>query len=390
MKKPLFIIFLFQLIFNYCFSQNLSDTSYMFDGEVKLANSIETVSTDESIDNGLSVIIHINDRDYKFLIDTGASVSVLNSEIFKDLNRPLKRIEIKDVVGNKEERDLFYLDFKIGKSEFSNFAFIKYDLSLFFKNNCLKYDGIIGANILKKLNWKLITTENKLFFSQTPFTYDGFTKPFVIQWAGNIPLTELKVNDHNSLAILDTGHYGSIVMPNDLYIKEFGFGTFYNLVEGKGYPVRTISGEQKVSLKKTQIKNLSIGSSDFSKYEITLADIKVANVGNNIILPNGFIFNFLSSEVAFGISQNDLKYIKLSQIKLCKSETNKVELCFFWKESSNKQLKLGDQLISVDEINTEFADEKKFCALMDVINKKKGPKKLVFKRGSKKFEYTLN
>lgn len=392
MIKPLYSFLFFLLICNFYLSQTTNNLDYLFDGDVKLENNIEDISSMGNTDNGLFIEIKINDKNYKFLVDTGASVSVLNSQIFKDIITPIKKIKIKDAVGNEDEKEMFYLDFKIGKNHFSNFAFIKYDLSFFLKNNCSKYDGIIGVNVLKKLNWKFIKTDNKLFFSKDPFTYEGFNKPAVLQWAGNIPIVELNVNDHNFLALLDTGHFGTILFPNYIYIKEFGFGGFYNLISGKGNPITTIAGIQKLSLKKAQIENLSLGDYNLSGYEISLAEIKVPNIGNNIILENDFIFNFLNSEIAFGANEKPPRYAKLPKIKICKSETNKnqIELCFFWKESENKMLKLHDQLIKIDEMDTENIDEKQYCTIMDEINKNKGSKKLTFKRGNKKFEYILN
>jgi len=390
MNKSICVFFLFILNFN--FSQTINDQEHLFNGEIKLEKTVETISTLGDTDNGLFIEININNKNYKFLIDTGASVSVLNDQIFKDIDNPGKTIKVKDLLGNEEEKDLFYLDFKIGESQWSNFAFVKFDFSKFSKNECLKYDGIIGANVLKKLNWKFVKTENKLFFSKDPFTYESFNKPVLVQWAGNIPIVELKVNDHKFLALLDTGHFGGIIFPDYSYIKEFGFGAFYNLTKGKGDPISTVAGRQKLSLKKAQIENLSLGNYNFSGYEVTVAAMKFSNIGNKIILENGFIFNFLNSEIAFGISEQKSKYAILPKIKICKSETNKnqIELCFFWKESDNKNLKLGDQIIQIDSIATTNLNDTQYCSLLDYLRHKNSSKKVTFKRGSKEFDYILN
>lgn len=391
MNKPLYSFLFFLLSFNFYVSQNANNLDYLFDGDVKLENVVVEISPVRNTDNGLFLELNINDKNYKFLVDTGASVSVLNNQIFMDIVNPKKKIKIKDLVGNDEEKDLFYLDFKIGKNQFSNFAFVKLDFSKFLKNGCLKYDGIIGANVLKKLNWKYLKTENKLLFSKNTYTYEGFNKPAKVQWAGSIPIVELKVNDYKFLAIIDTGHFGTLMIPNYIYINNFGFGTYYNLIKGKGSPISTVNGDQKLELKKTRIENLTLENYDFSEYEVLLTTKVQPNIGNKIILENGFIFNFLNSEIAFGISENKSKYAVLPKLKICRSETNKnqIEVCFFWKESFNNDLKLGDQVIKVDSIDTTNLDEVQYCSIIDYLSKDIS-KKITFKRGNKQFDYIMN
>lgn len=391
MNKPLFSFLFFLLIGNFYLSQTINNFDYLFDGDVKLENDLEYIFPAGNTENGLFLELNINNKNYKFLVDTGASASVLNDQIFMDMVTPKKKIKIKDPVGNEEEKDLFYLDFKIGKNQFSNFAFVKYDLSKFFKNNCLKFDGILGANVLKKLNWKYLKTENKLLFSKNAFTYEGFTKPAKVQWAGSIPIVELKVNDYKFLAFIDTGHFGTLMIPNYIYINNFGFGTYYNLIKGKGSPISTVNGDQKLELKKSNVKNLSLENYDFSEYEVLLTTKVQPNIGNKIILENGFIFNFLNNEIAFGINEKKPKYATLPKIKICKSETNKnqIEVCFLWKEPYNKMLKLHDQIIKIDELNTSEVSESEFCTILNYLAKE-GAKKITLKRGNKQFDYILN
>jgi predicted aspartyl protease len=386
MNKPLFSFLFFLLSCNIYLSQTTNNLDYLFDGEIKLENTVEEISPVGNTDNGLSVEININNKNYKFLVDTGASVSVLSDQIFKDIVNPNKKIKIKDALGNEEEKDVFYLDFKIGKNQFSNFAFLKYDFSNFFKNNCSKYDGIIGANVLKKLNWKYLKKEDKLLYSKNSFTYEGFNKPARLKWFGSVPTVELKVNDYKFLVLIDTGHYGTIVLPKIVYRNNIN--NFYEMTKGIGNPISTINGSQKAELKRSSVKNLSLENYDFSEYEVIFTKIK-PNIGNKIILENGFVFNFLNNEIAFGINEKKPRYAVLPKIKICKSETNKsqLELCFFWKEPYNKMLKLHDQIIKIDTTNL---DDNQFCNMMEYMNNKNTSKKITFKRGNKQFDYIMN
>lgn len=391
MNKVLFCFLFFLLFINFYRSQDINTADYVFDGEIKLESALEYIFAVGNPDSGLLVELNINNRDYKFLVDTGASVSVLDDQIFKDIVAPQKKVKINDAVGIQDEKDLYYLNFKIGKNQFSNFAFIKYDLSKFFKNNCSKFDGILGANVLRKLNWKFVKIENKFFFSTNIFQDEGYNKPAKVQWAGSIPIVEMKINDYQFLAIIDSGHFGTLMIPNYIFIHNLGFGTFYNLIKGKGSPVSTVNGNQKLELKKGLIENLTMGNYNLSEYEVLLTTKVQPNIGNKIILENGFIFNFLTNEIAFGKNEKRSKYATLPKIKICRSETNKnqIELCFFWKEPYNKMLKLHDQIIKIDELNTLEVSENEFCILSNYLAKE-GAKKIIFKRGNKTFDYVSN
>lgn len=391
MNKILFSFLFFILSFNYYVSQIPNDFAYMFDGEVKLENDMESESLIGSIDDGLFLKIIINNKNYKFLVDSGASTSVLTDKLFKNIIDSKKKIKTRDAIGNEEEKDLFYLDFKIGENQFSNFAFVKYDLSKFSNINCSKFDGILGANVLKKLNWKFVKMENKLFFSKTPFTYEGFSSPTILQWGGSIPMVELKVNDYKFLALIDTGFFGTFIIPDHIYINNLGFGTYYNSTKGKGDPISTINGSQKLKLKKARIENFSLENYDFSGYEVILTAKGYPNIGNKIILNNGFIFNFLKNEIAFGINEEISEYAILPKIKTCKSEkdNSKVQLCFFWDEPQNRKLKVGDQIIKVDSIDTSNISPEEYCKLLDYLSSNKTPR-LTLKRKNRVYEHKVN
>lgn len=115
-------------------------------------------------------------------------------------------------------------------------------------------------------------------------------------------------------------------------------------------------------------------------------------MGNEIILQNGFIFNFLIDEIALGKNGDSTKGNTIPKIKICKSEKNagQIEVCFFWDEPANKILKLKDQIISIDSINTTEIDAEQYCKVINYVQNSKKPLKLVLKRGTKQFDYILN
>lgn len=387
MKNQLYLILIFFFSFNLYSSQKSQNIDYLFAGKVHLDTKEVFTLPLEDTDTGLLISVSINGKSYRFLVDTGASVSVLNDQLFQNFVSGTKKIVIKDPLGNEAEKELFYPDFEIGNVKFSDFAFVKQDFSSLLKNKCFPYDGILGANVLKKLNWKYSKKDNNLSFSMEPFGYENFDSPSPVQWHGSIPIVELRMNDYKFFAMIDTGHFGTIIMSEYAYNENFK--DYKDLIKGKGNPLSTINGKQKTDLVKTKIKNFFWGNYDFSDYENIVLPI-APNIGNKIIFENGFIFNFLQNQMALGKSVKKFKDATLPKIKICKSDKNKgeIELCFFWDEPVNKDLKLHDQIIQVDSINTTDMNDIQYCNLLKYLDKE-GPKKIKLKRGRKEYDYIL-
>src|SRR5690606_41935102 len=124
----------------------------------------------------------------------------------------------------------------------------------------LNFDGILGINVLKKLNWKIIKEDNKLLFSKQPFSYVGFENPIEIKWYNYfVPLVELNFNKSNFFASLDTGFFGKIKLSEEIYNSYFD--NYKKLVKGKGQSFYSMYGKVETDVRKANIKNLSLGKS---------------------------------------------------------------------------------------------------------------------------------
>jgi hypothetical protein len=53
-------------------------------------------------------------------------------------------------------------------------------------------------------------------------------------------------------------------------------------------------------------------------------------------------------------------------------------------------LKLHDQVIKINEIDTINLDDNQFCNMLEYMNNKNTSKKITFKRGNKQFDYIMN
>lgn len=395
MNKILFSIALFLFSLNFVFSQNdLQDSNQelktILGGYVLLNNEQESIDFVNEVNNGLFVKIVINDKEYIFLLDTASSVSIINDNI-KEIGKPIYKITTTDNFGNDSEKDLYLLDFKIGQNVFKDFAFIQKNLSDINYNTCLNIDGIIGINILKKLNWKIVKTEKKIFFSKKEFDYHNYYEPTTIKWFNNlIPLIEFNTKSSSFYVAIDTGYFGTIKLSEENYnlIND----NYKKLIKGNGAPFFSIEKSIKTDLRKTFIHDLSLKNGlIFSNYEIVIDKSKPI-VGQKILFNDNLILNFLTNEISFGKKIN-LEKIESTDLnfKICKSakNSNEIEVCFFWNSDNNKNLKVGDRIIKVDNFNTENISHNDYCELVHYI-KKREEISVIFQRGKKQFTNNIN
>jgi hypothetical protein len=395
MKSIYICLLTFLLSFNFVESQNSTqennkELELILGGNIILNSVFEKIDIIGDLDSGLFLKVNIKEKDYIFLFDTASSVSVINNNIV-DKSQTSSKITTIDNFGNENDLDLYILDFKIGQNTFKDFAFVKKDLTNIKLNTCLNIDGILGINILKKLNWKLILNEKSLYFSKENFNYAGFYNPIQIKWFNNlVPLIEVFSDKSSFYVAIDTGYFGTVKLSQENY-NSFE-NNYKQLVKGSGFPFHSIENKIKTELRKSKINGLSFKNGiSLKSYEIIIDNSKPL-VGNKVLFNDNLIFNFLIDEVSFGKDFNSMKKNHNDlNFKICKSEknNNEIELCFFWQNDYTKNLKVGDKIIQIDDIKTDNISNDDYCDLLNYI-KDRATLKVIFQRGKKQFISIIN
>ncbi|QEC52418.1 hypothetical protein EDD80_11036 [Anseongella ginsenosidimutans] len=143
------------------------------------------------------VAVEIAGKVYHFIFDSGAHTTLLDMPI------PVKEVisadPFKDVFGDSYPANRVALDtFRVGRTTFS--ALSRY------KQRDIKYDGIIGGNILRRLAWKIDFNERKIYAAKSSKSFgvntaDGI--PFVLQ--SSCPVITLRINNVDIDLMIDTG-----------------------------------------------------------------------------------------------------------------------------------------------------------------------------------------
>lgn len=126
-----------------------------------------------SVTNGAQTIVYVDvDNDAtpaKFLLDTGAEITVINKAYLDKRGIKLKddmpTIAFMGMAGIPVHSPIMYIDLKIGRFEMKNTP------AAVITNKELPFDGILGMNLLSKFNIKMNNETGQLIFSPIKISY---------------------------------------------------------------------------------------------------------------------------------------------------------------------------------------------------------------------------
>ncbi len=190
---------------------------------------------------GIPVIeIEINGVKAKFLFDTGAP-NVISEDLATTLNLNTKSFgKINDSGGNssKEGRKLLIDSIKIGTVTFLETNALVMDLQSSFVFNCLGFDGIIGANLMRMAKWKIDYKNQNISFtndiSKFNISDSIYNVPFKTK-STYTPVITLKLDTTEIPNVtFDTGSNGdiSVSAKNFKNISEANSNIIYTVSKG--------------------------------------------------------------------------------------------------------------------------------------------------------------
>lgn len=123
---------------------------------------IEILKIKEDLRDGYHILcrVHINNREFRMLVDTGSSMTLFNIDIVKDISQNKLENNNQDVisVGNSNLKSKYVVidEMRIGNIILDNYKTLLIDIehlnSFFRKNGEPLIDGIIGGDILNNYN----------------------------------------------------------------------------------------------------------------------------------------------------------------------------------------------------------------------------------------------
>ncbi|MFY1046133.1 retropepsin-like aspartic protease [Chryseobacterium sp. GP-SGM7] len=381
MKKVLLFVLIFLTI-----TVSAQGRKFFEKGEAVLKNPVEKINL--TFENEIPLVkVVINGKSYQFLFDTGAP-TVISHSVYNEMNLEEKRkSKVKDSQKNKQEQIFTELpEMKIDQIIFKNIGVMVMDLQG-HEFGCLKIDGIIGANQMAKLFWKINYSENTLEATADlkNFQLENYETVFkFFSLSQKTPIIESRILDKKINLTFDTGFTGSIKISDGEYNPK---NTTVKSVETFGVnSVGAFGAGKAVSSYHFRPKQIEIAQNKFEN--------EIVMTGNSSLLGNEFLkkFRFIidwennkiylhriidtsSKMQSFGFAY---RFINLKA---------KVVLVFRQKDFP---IQIDDEILGINDTSFENLNDVSSCEyLLNRVEKGLKSIKIKVKRGNQILNFTI-
>ncbi|MGL2963074.1 PDZ domain-containing protein [Flavobacterium sp. RSB2_4_14] len=333
----------------------------LFSGNQCYSSNSRIDSVPFSFERGnLYIDISIDNKTYKFLFSSTGYSSVSNELI--------KKYDIKNSEKQNLKNTVFYSvkELKIGNTFFRNID--ARALSNSFNSNCVKIDGIIGANLLSNMIWKIDYNNSKLLFSNSIDDFEFSQKANIIDFTtvgtNNSPLISLKIdNVLFEKVMVNVGSNGTISLPiTDFKNKANNYkNAIYNGTE-------KFSGKNQLSLFTeicTMVPKVALGTSEFGETMINFFDNGASMIGNKILKDYDVTIDWRNKKIYLDNYVFREKYSIEDYGFYFYKRSDKIEVVGVYVDSNaDKQgIKNGDIVIKINNIDFTTISDDELCEL---------------------------
>lgn len=382
MKKVLFFVLIFFTI-----TVSAQGRKFFEKGEAILKNPVEKINL--TFENEIPLVkVIINGKPYQFLFDTGAP-TVISHSVYNEMNLKKKhKSKVGDSQKNKQEQIFTELpEMTIDQVVFKNVGAMVMDLQG-HEFGCLKIDGVIGANQMAKLFWRINYSENTLEATADlkNFQIEDYETVFkFFSLSQKTPIIESKILNKKINLTFDTGFTGGIKISDSEYDSK---NTTVKSIETFGVNSVGAFGTGK-----------PVSSYHFRPKELELAQHKFQNeivtTGNSSLLGNEFLKKF-----KFVIDwENNKIYLhrmidtpsKIQSFGFAYRFINlkaKVVLVF---QQTNFPIQIDDEILSINDTSFENLNDISSCEyLLNRVEKDFKSIKVKIKRGDQILNFTVD
>jgi predicted aspartyl protease len=205
-----------------------------------------------------------------FLVDTGASPTVLDPRIARKLHLEETPASIAVIGGRVQAEQATVPSLSLGPAHRENLPVLIEDLSFLGKNLPFRVDGVVGLDVLGQGAFLIDYASHKIQFGPYPVLPNSVA----LRMKDGLAIVDANVNGSPARLLVDTGASGL---------------TLFTRVETPALQVTSI-GEFK--RKQIQARSVRLGEAEFKQESVSVVDGGA-----------GYVFDGLMSPVALGISR---------------------------------------------------------------------------------------
>jgi predicted aspartyl protease len=322
--------------------------------------------------------VQINDKTYRFLLDTGAP-NLISYELYDAIQaQKIKKVEVSDANDNKDSLKIIVLEsVKIGTIEYKNTLSLVSDLKNHPVLKCYNIDGFIGSNLLKNSVLKISLTTNTIILTDNVKRLQPTSKPQKLKLIGDQRAPYITVyfqgkdkKQASESLLIDTGMDGfydmstrafSILSKENIYFEE--------IAKSKGAAEMGLFGiAQENEHAMVSIHNMKIGNTYFKQVIASTTEDNNSRLGLDLFLHGDGIIDFKNKKFYFEAPQEKIWNKPLPKLNPTFINDTFV-VGFVWDAELQKRVSYGDEIL---KINQQTLSEMNVCEI--IAERKNRPK----------------
>ena len=311
--------------------------------------------------------VEIQGKAHNFILDTGSS-NLITKEFAEELNsRVLGAEKIEDINDTANSTEYTRLsNIKIGNVDFQNTIAGIVDLNKITEIGCVKIDGFIGSNLMRKAVWdfdfenQLITIVNDE--SKLDIPSETIDSKMYIGTAG-IPSITLKINGEKVLNnTVDFGNGGTNLLRGDYFVKQRDANLITRYVRGTEKAFGGFGRTEAKTFYQTNIDELKIGNHTVNNIHTRVK----SGAGNNL----GLAF-FKNYRVILNWNKKKLRLIEVTKAGNDSYKSYGFSTLFenegiyvnriVEMSSASQFLKQEDKIVRIDDTSYANITEEDYC-----------------------------
>jgi predicted aspartyl protease len=327
-------------------------------GSINLKEYYEVIPYETEIGK-IILPVTINNKTYRFLLDTGAP-NLFSTELLKEINvAEGDSINVNDA-NNQDQKMKFAVvpQLKIGNLVFENQAGLIYNFEEHNLLSCYKIDGFIGSNLLRNSIIKMNGANKTIIITNKIKSLKIDKKPIKMKLYGNqkSPFVELKFVGKNNekasdMVLVDTGMDGLYDMSKRAYTIFENSKIFEALYTATGIGDSGLFGAGDSSEQKLlEIENANLNQQIINNIMVSTTSDDNSRIGLDFLKYGDITLDFLNKKFYFE-SPKTIDVKEKTPKFYTSVQNDKVVVGLVWDEKLKLLMNTGDEVISADQIN---------------------------------------
>ncbi|WP_395057730.1 retroviral-like aspartic protease family protein [Flavobacterium sp.] len=338
-------------------------------GKVDKTNFIEEIPF-EYYNEQIFIDVEINNKKHKFIFDTGAYLTVLNEGLITDMNYKSKKIghNITDANGNKSYSEYIEIkNIKLGNIDFLNTGATTMNLSHFKEMfGCTPFDGIIGANLMRKAKWQIDYTKKTIRFTDNIENFPSSKKTIIFDMNsgnyGNFKL-DLNINGIQEKFTFDTGYSGKI-SANKSLLDKINTNNNLDYTIQNGLTSIVAFGKSTGKSYYTNIQKLKFGANEFNNQIVRFSENSTNLIGNEF-LKNYVVTIDWDKEKTYldPITEIESDRLNVFEILIAPNfSDNSIQVYNSWEDHKlQNQIEIGTKITAINKIDVSKFNQQELC-----------------------------